>query len=96
MIWDDDKVNELHRLFHEGLSRAEIASGLRMPYQSVVNKLRRERLFRARPVVIVETRDIKRRKVTTQGMDWEQKVMLPYPQWKIWNQKRRSESEKET
>lgn len=95
MSWDEDRVKELHRLFNDGLSRAEIAASLNLPYQAIVNKLRRERLFRARPTATVETREIKRRKVTTQGMDWEQKVVLPYAQWKIWNRQRRAENGKE-
>lgn len=94
--WTPDRVAELKKLHAQGLSGIEIANALDTSYQAVVNHLRRigTPLLRKKTYKPVRT-DIKRRAVTTQGQDWDQKTTLPYAEWKVWNRNRRREDGKE-
>lgn len=96
LTWTPDREAKLREMSRDGSSRAEMVSALGVSKSSVSKKLLRLRLREGfethNPKIDIDGVRVRPRQAgSVSGESWDERVLLPYSEWKKWNRQRRGE-----
>lgn len=96
LTWTPEREAKLKEMSQAGSSRAEMVAALGVSKSSVSKKLFRTGLREGfetdNPKIDIDGVRVRPRQAgSVSGESWDERVLLPYSEWKKWNRQRRGE-----